>query len=91
MIQRFKQWLEEQTIILEDRIDGIKKRFPDHAEHVEHYASKADPTKKKIHTQWIMGQHAKGHVLPEDHPQIHQDLSDFEKHKKHLPHQDLNQ
>jgi len=103
----FKQFIILEQELLENRIETLKtKVFTDGfdtshdpgAQHtntsdiVDHFANKADPTKKKIHTQWILNQYKKGNIRQEQHPEINKVLSDFERHKGELPpeQRDLN-
>lgn len=95
--------LQEQAL-LESRIDFIKKQFDgkintDHdsyATHkdtsniVDHFAEHGDPTKKKLYTQWIVGQYQKGQTKQEDTDRIHSTLSNFDKYKSKLPEKDIN-
>lgn len=93
----------ELKLLTESRLDNIKKLNPslstDHDPHaihkdagaiVDHFAEKADPTKNKAHTQWIVGQYKKGHVRQEDAGRLHSSLSNFEKYKPKLANKDLN-
>lgn len=95
--------LQEQ-FLLESRIDFIKNKFKDklNTEHdtfathkdpssiVDHFAENGDPTKKKIYTDWIVGQYHKGNIRQEDAPRVHDYLSNFEKYKSKLPEKDIN-
>jgi hypothetical protein len=104
----FKQFIILEQELLENRIETLKTRvFKDgfdtshdtQAQHtdtsdiVDHFANNADPTKKKIHTQWILNQYKAGKIRQEDHPRIKEALSNFETHKGKLsPEQrDINQ
>lgn len=84
-------------MLLENRIEFLKKTYPtldtehdSHGEHkdagaiIQHFADKADPTRNKAHTQWIVGQYAKKNIRQEDAPRINTALSNFEKHKNKL-------
>lgn len=101
---RFKEYLAEQALILEDRIAFLKDKFKgistEHdtlAQHhdsdaiVDHFAQHADPTTNKAHTQWIMGQYKAGAIRQEDHPRIHAALTNFKVHGKKLEKRDINQ
>ena len=90
--------------LLEDRVDYVKKINPEidsshdvYATHrdpgdiVNHFATHADPTAKKTHTQWIVNQYKKGNFRQEDHPRIKTALEGFEKFKGKLDKKDINQ
>jgi hypothetical protein len=107
----FKQFIILEQELLENRIETLKTRvFKDgfdtshdtQAQHtdtsdiVDHFANNADPTKKKIHTQWILRQYEKRKIRQEDHPRIRhprikEALSNFETHKGKLEKKDINQ
>lgn len=95
----FKQFIILEQELLENRIETLKtKVFNDgfntshdpEAQHtntsdiVNHFANKADPTKKKIHTQWILNQYKAGNIRQEDHSRINDVLRKFEEHKGKL-------
>jgi hypothetical protein len=86
----FKQFISEQLIILENRIDFIKNLFKNiSTEHdplgqhkdsdsiVDHFATNADPTINKVHTEWIMNRYKEGSIKQEDHPRIRDILTKF--------------
>lgn len=73
----FKQYILEQQIIIEDRISFIKKQFPGNEHVVDFFATNADPTPNKIHTQWIMNQYKKGDIKHEDHERVQNALKHF--------------
>jgi hypothetical protein len=102
----FKQFIILEQELLENRIETLKtKVFNDgfdtshdrEAQHtntsdiVNHFANKADPTKKKTHTQWILNQYKKGNIRQGDHSRIKEALSNFETHKGKLEKKDINQ
>ena len=102
----FKQFIILEQELLENRIETLKtKVFKDgfntshdtQAQHkdtsdiVDHFADKADPTNKKIHTQWILNQYKRSKIRQEDHPRIREALSNFETHKGKLENKDINQ
>lgn len=102
----FKQFIILEQELLENRIETLKtKVFKDgfdtshdtQAQHkdtsdiVDHFANNADPTSKKIHTQWILNQYKNGNIRQEDHPRIKEALSNFETHKGKLEKKDINQ
>jgi len=97
---RFKEFIE---LLIESRVETLKKKFSkvntdhDHLAYyregsniVQHFADNADPTPKKIYTQWIMNRYNEKNFRQEDHPRIHQTLSDFEKHKPKIEKRDIN-
>lgn len=104
---KYKQLLENiQNLIQldEGRVDFIKNNTKEistehdqNAEHsdkdkiIDHLSDKADPTKNKSHTQWLVNQYKKGNIRQEDHPQLKDTLSDFEKYKGKLEKKDINQ
>jgi hypothetical protein len=89
----FKQYLYEQFLILEDRLSKIKEIFKNKidtshdalAQHrdsdsiIYHFATHADPTQNKEHTQWIVSRYRQGQFRQEDHRRIHAALSTFNK------------
>lgn len=101
----FKGFLYEHRFLIEDRIQGLKDVFrgklnTDHdqlAIHkdsdsiVDHFSSNADPTPKKVYTQWVLNQYKRGNIRQEDHPRIREALSNFEKYKGKLDKKDINQ
>lgn len=72
---------EHDTLALHRQSDSI----------IDHFATNADPTEKKTHTQWIVNRYKKKQFRQEDHPRIRQALSDFEKYKGKLEKKDINQ
>ena len=103
-MKSFKQFILEFQQLLEDRIDFLKQNLEGklNTEHdpygvhkttsdiVDHFATHADPTKNKAHTQWILKQYQQGKIRQEDHPRIKEVLSNFEQHKKKLDNKDIN-
>jgi hypothetical protein len=96
--------LKFKSFLLEDRVEFLKKQHPaidtshdalakhrDAGNIIDHFAAHADPTKKKVYTQWVVNQYKKGHIRQEDHPRINKALSSFEQHKANLPSKDINQ
>lgn len=96
----------ESFVLTEDRVDFLKEKNPvidtSHDKNaaswdttasavIDHLAAKADPTKKKIHTQWILGQYKQKNIRLEDSPRVNAALSEFEKHKAKLSKKDINQ
>lgn len=96
----FKSYIK---VLYEDRLDYLKRTMPQinsshdsNAEHrdsdkiVDHFATKADPSKNKQYTQWIVNKYHKGDFRQEDHPRIKETLEDFDRYKPHLEHKDIN-
>lgn len=95
--------LLESIFIFEGRIDFLKDKHKDGidsshdslAKHrephdiIDHFASNADPSKKKIYTQKIVDWYKNKDFRQEDHGRVRQTLRDFETHKKKLPHSDI--
>jgi t-SNARE complex subunit (syntaxin) len=89
----FRQFLYEQFLILEERLNKIKDIFKNKidtshdtlAQHkdsdaiVDHFATHADPTQNKAHTQWIVSRYRQGQFRQEDHPRIREALSTFDR------------
>ena len=100
----FRQFIKEQLLILENRLAKIKEIFKNKidtphdslAQHkdsdaiIDHFATHADPTNNKAHTQWIVNRYRQGQFRQEDHPRIREALSNFEKYKAKLPEKDIN-
>lgn len=95
---------EELELLDEGRIDFLKdntkelstahESSPEHTDKdkiIDHLSDKADPTKNKAHTGWLVNQYKKGQIRQEDHPQLKDTLSDFEKYKCKLEKKDINQ
>lgn len=91
------------NFLVESRIEFLKKNNPTistehdpHGEHkdahaiIDHFATHADPTKNKAHTQWIVGQYKKGNIRQEDAGRVHTALKHFEMYKSKLANKDLN-
>jgi len=71
------------------------KHPPEHQQKVahaivDHFATKADPTKDKAYTPWIMKRYKQQAFRQEDHPRIKQALTDFHTHKNKLQNKDIN-
>ena len=104
-MKNFKDLLEYALLLTEDRIDFLKQQFKDRlpvdhdelAKHtasddiVNHFATKADPTPNKTHTQWLLNQYRSKNIRQEDAPQLKSTLQDFEKTKNNLEKKDINQ
>jgi hypothetical protein len=95
--------LSPNFFLLENRVAFIKKNNPEidtsHdtlAKHtnsddiIDHFAERADPSKNKAHTQWIVGQYKKKNIRQEDAPRIKDTLSNFDKYKGKLETADIN-
>jgi HEAT repeat protein len=101
----FRQFIKEQLLILENRLVKIKEIFKNKidtshdslAQHkdsdaiIDHFATHADPTSKKVHTQWIINLYKKGDFRQSAHPRIREALSNFDRHKSKLAKKDINQ
>lgn len=90
-------------ILSESRIYFLNKTYPEldtsHdtlATHkdapaiIQHFHDNADPSDKKVHTQWIIGQYKKKNIRQEDAPRLHSALSNFDKYKAKLEHKDIS-
>lgn len=114
-----KYRLLQEELLTEGRIDFLKKQYDGKltTEHdpgaqftntddiVDHFAS-ADPTKKKVYTQWILNQYQRSgmspdelakrkiqnqpHLKQEDTGRVERTLSDFDKYQSKLPEKDIN-
>jgi hypothetical protein len=96
----------KEFFLLENRIEFLKGKHsaPDsipsthdtQAKHrdahaiIDHFATHADPSPNKQHTQWIVDKYKKGNFRQEDAGRIHQTLSAFSAHQRKLPNKDLN-
>ena len=67
------------SILIEGRIDDLKKQNPNLSTEIDSYSS-ADPTPQKKFVPWLVSQHKKGNVTP-DEPNLNQTLSGFETYK----------
>ena len=104
-MKSYQTLLESFELLTEDRIDYLKNQYKDKlstdhdqlAKHkesdkiIDHFASKADPSTGKVHTQWLIGQYAKKNIRQEDAPQLKATLNDFALVKDNLEKKDLNQ
>lgn len=104
-MKSYQSLLESFELLTEDRIDYLKNQYKDKlstdhdqlAKHkesdkiIDHFASKADPSTGKVHTQWLVGQYAKKNIRQEDAPQLKSTLNDFALVKDNLEKKDLNQ
>ena len=104
-MKSYQSLLESFQLLTEDRIDYLKNQYKDKlstdhdqlAKHkesdkiIDHFASKADPSTGKVHTQWLVGQYAKKNIRQEDAPQLKATLNDFALVKDNLEKKDLNQ
>lgn len=100
----FEQFIIQEHILTEDRIDFIKKNLEgkkistEHdpmAQHqtnddiVDHMAAN-DPTPKKLYTQWMVGQYRKGGFKQEDAYRVGDNLKKFHANKNALEIKDIN-
>ena len=92
-----------ESILLEDRIDYLKQNTPkldishdSTAEHkdtpsiIQHLADSADPSKKKVYTNYLVGLYKNKAIRQDDAPYAHETLSNFDKYKSKLPEADRN-
>ena len=87
MMLRFRSF----CVLLEDRVDFIKKQNPNlDPSDIDYFATHADPTTKKTHTQWIVNQYKTGKIAKTDHSRIKDTLQNFEKYKGKLDQKDIN-
>ncbi len=97
MLDESTQYLSED-ILMEDRIDYLKANIgPISTSHdpmathtstpdiIDHFAEHADPTRNKVHTQYILGLYKRGIIRQSDAPRVHQALSNFDRYKTLLP------
>lgn len=100
---RFRQFIIEQLLILEDRMDFLKNKYKsintDHdtlaqntnpEDIINHFAQNADPSHNKAYTDWILNRYNRGDFRQEDYPRIREALSNFIKHRSKLPEKDIN-
>lgn len=91
-------------LLTEGRIEWLKANTPEFdtshdmtAQHrdreaiIDHFATHADPSTKKIYSQWILKQYRDQKVRQEDAPRIRDTIRSFEDYKRDLPHSDINQ
>lgn len=89
--------MSNPNLLMEDRIqflkDNTKKLDTSHdttAEHqetpdiIQHFADHGDPTKNKVHTQYLVGLYKNKQIRQEDTDRLHTALSNFEKYKTKL-------
>lgn len=111
----------KEEVLTEDRIDFLKNQYRDKLptthdknaqfktsdEIIAHLANGADPTKKKIYTQWLVNQYRNSSLTPEeaqergvkkipsfyqeDTGRYHTTLANFDKYKHKLDKKDINQ
>ena len=92
-----------ESILLEDRIDFLKKNTPkldishdSTAEHketpdiIQHLADKGDPTKKKVYTNYLVNLYKAKGLKQEDAYKANEALASFDKYKHKLPEEDRN-
>ena len=93
MVQLQEQYLAED-MLMEDRIDYLKDNtapldtghdpMAQHrttADIIDHFAQNADPSRNKIHTQYILNLYRKAAIRQADAPRIHQALGNFDRYK----------
>ena len=67
------------NILIEGRIDDLKTQNPHLVNEIDSYVQ-SDPTPQKKFVPWLVSQHKKGNVTPDD-PDLSQTLSGFETYK----------
>ena len=67
------------SLLIEGRIDDLKAQNPHLVNEIDSYANQ-DPTPQKKFVPWLVSQHKKGNVTP-DEPDLNQTLSGFETYK----------
>ena len=67
------------TLLIEGRIDDLKTQNPHLVNEIDSYANQ-DPTPQKKFVPWLVSQHKKGNVTPDD-PSLSETLSGFETYK----------
>lgn len=93
--------MQNMNLLTEDRIqflkDNTKKLSTEHDPHgehkkpediIQHFADNGDPTKNKVHTQYLVNLYKSGKIRQEDTPQAHETLTNFEKYKVKLSPED---
>jgi hypothetical protein len=86
-----------EDMLMEDRIEYLKKNIKaidtshdPHALHksteaiIDHFANTADPSKNKVHTQFLLGLYKNKSIRQEDSPRIKEALTNFDKYKSKL-------
>lgn len=74
--------LLEQILNEESRLDKLSRQFPDIEKHiVQHYYDKALPEEDKSNMDFVLSQHMKGHIHPEDHEAVKHTLTVYRRNK----------
>jgi hypothetical protein len=89
LIEDRVQWLKDNAGPIDTSHDTFAKH-KDTPSIIDHFAQ-ADPSKKKVHTQWILNQYKKGNIRQEDSGRVKETLSNFDKYKGKLEKKDINQ
>ena len=77
-MKRFKEFLAE-VFLLEGKIDDLKAQNPELHREIDKYAeADTSPTKKFV--PWLVSQHKKGNVTPDD-PDLHQTIQNFDRYR----------
>lgn len=88
---------ENRIDFLKDTVKEISTDHDDFAEHkdaksiIDHFAEHADPSKKKIYTQWIVNRYKDKDFRQEDADRIKESLGHFDSHKAKLEKKDIGQ
>lgn len=89
--------IESRLDFLKDTVKDISTDHDDFAEHkdaksiIDHFAEHADPSKKKIYTQWIVNRYKDKDFRQEDTDRIKESLGHFDSHKAKLEKKDIGQ
>lgn len=97
-----EQYLSE-AMLMEDRLDYLKDTMgPFDTSHdpqavhrnthdiIDHFANNADPSRNKVHTQFLLNLYKKGAIRQSDAPRINQALTNFDRYKPLLDPSDRN-
>lgn len=90
LAEQFEMLTENRVQWLKDNTKEVDTSHDPHGEHktkdaiIDHFATHADPTKKNVHTQYIMGLYNNKKIRQEDAGRVHDVLSNFEKYKNRL-------
>ena len=72
--------IESIQALLESRVDQLKQQNPHLADSIEQY-SNIDPTPTKKFVPWLVSQHKKGNVTPDD-PDVSNVIQNFDRYKR---------
>jgi hypothetical protein len=93
----------EKSFLVENRIAHLKSTNPtidtshdalakhkDAGDIIDHFATNADPTPNKVHTQHILKLYKAKNIRQEDHARIKKAYSDFDTYRPKLANKDIN-